>query len=450
MDSKINALFDTVEKQKDLLLEAERHLWRNPESGYREWKTHAYMKQQFEAMDLQVTEAGNIPGFYTDLDTGRPGPTLAIFAEMDSLIVPTHPECDPDTGAVHACGHHCQCAAMLGVAAALSAPGALEGLCGRIRLIVVPAEELIEISFRNQLQKDGVIRYLGGKQEFMARGILDGVDLAIMVHTSTTAGISCNAGSNGCITKEIVITGQSAHAGGHPHKGVNALYAANCALNAANALRETFQDSDSIRFHPIITAGGSAVNSIPDRVCLESYVRGATMEAIARENRKLNRAFAGTAAAMGCGIHIHDQHGYAPRFTDKVLKGIFQEVGSRLVPEEALGFTEAWSGGCSDMGDICQVMPAIHPYTGGAVGHSHGDDYYIVDPYLACVVSAKLQAGVAARLLWQDGAEAKRVLANTGSHPTISDYLAAIDKNCFDGDAVTYREDGSILLTFAN
>lgn len=450
MNSRINALFHAVEAASDKILAAERHIWKNPESGYREWKTHAYMKQQFEDLGYRVTEAGNIPGFYADVDTGRPGPTLAIFAEMDSLIVPTHPECDPETGAVHACGHHCQCAAMVGIAAALNAPGALDGLCGRIRLIVVPAEELIEIGYRNKLQKDGVIRYLGGKQEFMARGILDGVDLAIMVHTSTGVGISCNAGSNGCITKEMVITGQSAHAGGHPHKGINALYAANCALNAANALRETFQNSDHIRFHPIITAGGSAVNSIPDRVCLESYVRGASMEAIYRENRKLNRAFAGAAASMGCGLHIHDQHGYAPRSSDKVLQEVFRQVGARLVPEEELGFTDVWSGGCSDMGDVCQVMPAIHPYTGGAVGHSHGDDYYIVDPYLACVVSAKLQVGVAAQLLWQDGAEARRVIENAGSHPTIPDYLATIDKNCFYGEAVTYREDGSVLLTFMN
>ena len=450
MDRKFNALFDAVEQEKDRILTAERHLWKHPESGYREWKTHAYMVAQFEELGYAVTHAGNIPGFYVDVDTGRPGPKLGIFAEMDSLIVPTHPECDPETGAVHACGHHCQCAAMLGIAAALRAPGALDGLSGSIRLMVVPAEELIEIGYRNQLQKEGIIRYLGGKQEFMARGILDGVDLAIMVHTNNRSGITCNAGSNGCITKEIVITGKSAHAGGSPQNGVNALYAANCALNAANALRETFPDGDHIRFHPIITSGGHAVNSIPDRVCLESYVRGAGMEAIARENRKLNQAFAGSAAAMGCGIHIHDQHGYAPRFTDRVLKEIFREVGSRMVPEGKLEFTEVWSGGCSDMGDICQVMPGIHPYAGGAVGHSHGDDYFIVDPYLACVVSAKLQVGVAAQLLWQDGAEARRVVENAGSHPTIPEYLASVDKNCFDGDAVTYREDGSILLTFTN
>ena len=183
MDAKLNALFDAVEAQKEMILAAERHIWKNPESGYREWKTHAYMKKKFEELGYSVTEFGNIPGFYTDLDTGKTGPKLAIFAEMDSLIVPSHPEADPETGAVHACGHNCQCAAMLGVAAGFKAEGALDDLSGSIRLIVVPAEELIEVPFRKQLQKDGIIRYIGGKQELMYRGILDDVDLSFMVHT---------------------------------------------------------------------------------------------------------------------------------------------------------------------------------------------------------------------------------------------------------------------------
>lgn len=450
MDSKLSALFEAAENAKDRILAAERHIWANPESGYREWKTHTYMKAQFEELGYRVTEAGNIPGFYVDADTGKPGPKLAIFAEMDSLIVPTHPECDPETGAVHACGHHCQCAAMIGIAAALKAPGALEGLSGCIRLIVVPAEELIEIGYRNQLQKDGIIRYLGGKQEFMARGYLDGVDISIMVHTSASDGILCQAGSNGCITKEVVFSGQSAHAGGKPHLGINALYAANCAMTAANALRETFQEKDCIRFHPIITSGGGAVNSIPDKVVMESYVRGSNMEAISRENEKINRAIAGTAAAMGCGVHIHDQHGYAPRFADKALTEVFRNVGRRLVPEEKLDFSDTWSGGCSDMGDVCQVMPGIHPYTGGAIGHSHGDDYYIADPYLACVVSAKLQLGVTAELLWNKGDLAWQVVKKSGPHPTIAEYLAAVDKNCFDGDCVSYNPDGTVTLTYKN
>ena len=205
----LETLYKVVEDHKDAILAAERYIWQNPEPGYREWKTHAYMKEKFEEMGYCVTGFGNIPGFYVDLETGRPGPKLAIFAEMDSLIVPSHPEADPETGAVHACGHNCQCAAMLGIAAAFKSEGALDDLSGSIRLIVVPAEELIEVGYRKQLQADGVIRYMGGKQELMYRGILDGIDLSFMVHTENGTGFLCGDGSNGCITKTAVFTGKA-------------------------------------------------------------------------------------------------------------------------------------------------------------------------------------------------------------------------------------------------
>ena len=450
MNKTLDAVIQAVEEYKDTILAAERHIWNNPESGYREWKTHAYLKEQFEALGYTVTEAGNIPGFWTDVDTGRPGPTVAVFGELDSLIIPTHPECDPETGAVHACGHHCQCAALLGVAAGLKAPGALDGLSGRVRLIAVPAEEAIELGWRKQLKEQGVIHYIAGKQEFMYRGVLDDVDMALMIHTTGGTSLTCNRGGNGCVVKEAVFTGKAAHAGGAPHLGVNALYAANCAMQAANALRETFQDSDHIRFHPIITAGGDAVNAIPDRVVVESYVRGASMEAITRENAKVDRAFAGAAAAMGCQVHLWNHHGFAPILYDPTLIELMYEMGCEVMGEENLNFKkDGWSMGCSDIGDVSCVMPALHPYIGGQTGASHSKDFRITDPVLACVTSAKVQCALLVRLLEHDAEQGRRVLAeNKRNFPTIKEYLAQADRLCLDKQAVTYHEDGSVTLSF--
>ena len=443
----LNTMLQAIDGYKDSILAAERHIWKNPETGYKEWKTHAYMKEQFEALGYTVTEAGNIPGFWTDVDTGRPGPTVAVFGEMDSLIIPTHPECDPATGNVHACGHHCQCAALLGIAAGLKAPGALDGLVGRIRLIAVPAEELIEVGWRRQLKEQGVIRYLGGKQEFMYRGVLDGVDMSFMVHTSNGTKFGCNNGSNGCSIKEVVFTGKAAHAGGAPHLGNNALYAANCAMQTANALRETFRDNDHIRFHPIITEGGAAVNAIPDRVVVESYVRGATMSAIIRENDKINRAFAGSAAALGCSAQLWDHHGYAPREYDANLKEVCRQAGIAVMGEEQVTFDSNWGTGCSDMGDVSCVMPALHPNMGGASGTSHTSGYTIVDPVRACVDSAKVQCSILEQLLGQDAAAAKKILAEgRQDYPTIPEYLASVDRLCKDQPLVCYHEDGTVSL----
>ena len=450
MKQSLDTILQAVEAYQDTILAAERHIWKNPETGFREWKTHAYLKAKYEELGYAVTEAGNIPGFWTDVDTGRPGPRIAVFGELDALLVPAHPECDPETGAVHACGHHCQSAAMLGVAAALKAPGALDGLSGSVRLIAVPAEESEELDFRKQLKKQGVIRYLTGKPEFMARGALDNVDMAMMVHTAVDeTGLICGAGSNGVILKEATFLGVGAHSAGSPHMGINALYAANCGLQAANSLRETFPDDDHIRFHPIITKGGDAISTISDRVVVESYIAASSLEAIARENRKVNRAFAGAAAAMGAQVRLEDQHGYAPLVMDPTLKELFDQVGAEILGEDRLTFNNAWGSGCSDLGDVSCVMPVIHPEIGGSSGTDHSKDYFITDPVLACVGSAKVQCAMLVRLLENDAAEAGRVLAEgRQDYPTIAEYLAQIDALCIDRQSVTYDGERGARLAF--
>lgn len=457
-----------VEAHRQLILDTERHIWRNPESGFREWKTHAFLKAQYESLGLAPREFdripasvatksaadgkdrvfGKIPGFFVDFETGRPGPRLAIFGEMDSLIVPSHAECDKETGAVHSCGHHAQSAALLGVAAALASPGVLDGLSGSIRLIAVPAEEFIELGFRKDLRAKGVIRYLSGKQELIYRGLLDDVDLAFMVHTSVTKrAMTANAGSDGFISTEHVFLGKASHAGGAPQDGLNALYAANLAMNAANALRETFVDSEHIRFHPIITCGGSVANAIPDRVVVESCVRASTVDGAVRVNRKINRAFAGAAAAMGCRLEVHDLCGYLPRFNSPEINRVFHDIASSVFGEDKIDFGDGWGTGCSDMGDVSTLMPAAHPYIGGATGTEHGSDYVVVNPELACVTGAAVQTAAAAKLLENGAALAREIVSSYKPvFASPGEYLAAIDGIEFNGEVVQYGEKGEITI----
>ncbi|MBQ4543825.1 MAG: M20/M25/M40 family metallo-hydrolase, partial [Clostridia bacterium] len=236
----MKSIDNAVEKYRQIILDAERYIWKHPETGFREFKTSQYMAEKFEEMGYSLTMAGDIPGFYAVVDTGRPGPEVVIFAELDSLICPNHPECDKETGYVHACGHNAQCAALLGVAGALKEKEVLDKLCGRIKLCAVPAEELIEIGYRTELKKQGLIKYFGGKTEFLRRGYLDGADIVFMVHASSDFAVS--QGSVGCIAKKVTYKGLSAHAGGAPWDGINAVYAATQGLSAANAIRETFKE----------------------------------------------------------------------------------------------------------------------------------------------------------------------------------------------------------------
>lgn len=446
----MNRYLQYVEKYRQLILDAVDYIWKNPETGYREWKTHAYLEKAFTDLGYTLTKAGNIPGFTALVDTGREGPTVAVFGEMDSVLCAAHPEADPETGAVHACGHCAQTAALLGLAAALKEPGALDGLCGKILLVAVPAEELLEVEFREELKKQGIIRYFGGKVEFMYRGLLDGVDMAIMVHTSggksPTAEI--NAGSNGCLVKSITFEGVSAHAGAAPYRGVNALYAANLAMNAVNALRETFKDNSHIRFHPIITNGGDAVNVIPDTVCMESYVRGATMDEIVAVNRKVNRAIAASAAAIGAKVHLRDIPGYWPRKHPDSFFPALRQAMEQVVDNVHISSTE-WGAGCSDMGDVGAVMPALHPSISGAVGAAHGSNYFITDRETACVKSAALQLIYLSIILGDGAAEAKRIIAEyEPDFPSMQDYFAYIDKINLDIDAVRYEGDNTAVLNY--
>jgi len=429
-----------VEKHSQLILDAERYIWNHAETGYKEVQTSAYLEKIFRELGYELTMAGNIPGFVTVLDTGKPGPEVLILGEMDSIICPAHPEANPETGAVHSCGHNAQCAALVGIAAALKEPGILDKFCGRIRLCAVPAEELLEIEYRQGLVEKGIIKYMGGKPEFLSRGLFDGVDLAFMVHTSV--GYCVRGGSVGCLAKKITYKGVAAHAGGSPWAGKNALYAASCGLNAVNAIRETFQEADLIRVHPIMTHGGAMVNAIPAVATLESYVRGATFEGIAKANKKVNQAFIGAALSLGNQIDITDIPGYAPLNNDKELMKVTEEAAALAVPEYPFDSKDHMGTGSTDMGDLCSVMPVVHPYAGGAEGTGHGSDYYIKDPVAACVGSAKMQLGMLLVLLGDRGKRAKEIIANyKAPFPSKEAYLAYMDSLNTTGDRIEYIGD---------
>jgi len=443
----LSKIFDTVEKYRGKILEAEKFLWEHPETGYREWKSSAYLESEFEKLGYDLVKAGNIPGFYTDLDTGIKGPKILVLGELDSLICNEHPNADKETGAVHACGHNAQGAALLGIAAALKEEGALSGLCGSIRLCAVPAEELIETEFREELRKQGIIKYFGGKPEFLHRGYFDGVDIAFMVHTTNGENsFVSNIGNNGCIVKNIAYKGVASHAGGAPELGVNALYAANLGLSAINAIRETFVDYEHVRVHPIITKGGTAVNAIPSDVTLSTFVRGASMESILDTNKKVNRALAGCAAAMGAKVTIMDRPGYCPLINDTNLLAVAYEAMKEIAPEEEICISENWSTGSTDMGDLSAIMPAIHPYAGGAAGNAHGSDYFIRDKEKACINSAKMQLVLLSMLLSNGAETAKEILKNKNVRfSSKEEYLKNLDIFLTDKEAVEYQDDKIII-----
>ncbi len=443
-------ILDTVNENRTLILDTQNYIWAHPETGYREWNTSRYLQDIFENLGYELTMAGDIPGFYTVIDTGRPGPEVLILGELDSLICADHPDADPDTGAVHCCGHSAQCAALVGVAAALKEERILSTLCGRIRLCVVPAEELIEMDFRKSLKEQGIIHHFGGKPEFLRRGYFDGVDLAFMVHTTTNPNFFVNSGGVGCLAKTITYKGVAAHAGGSPWNGVNALYAANLGLNAINAIRETFKEPDIIRVHPIITTGGQAVNAIPEKTVIETYVRGSSFAAIAEASKKVNRALTGAALSLGANVDIEDVPGYAPYINNADMVALAGDALSEILPGKRFQHSGVISSGSTDMGDLGCIMPMMHPYAPGAVGTAHGADYFIQDPESACVQSAQWQLAFLYKLLENGGEKARQIMADYKPQFTSAkDYIDYLDSMENSGDRIDYQADGNAVVTLA-
>ncbi len=395
------------------------------------------MQEKFEELGYDVVCAGDIPGFYTVLDTGRPGPQILILGELDSVICPNHKDADAETGCVHACGHNAQCVALLGVAAALKEPQVCDKLCGKIRLCAVPAEELIEIAFRTDLRSKGIIKYFGGKSEFLYRGYFDGVDMAFMVHTARDFYV--NDGSVGCIAKTAHYKGVSAHAGICPWDGKNAIYAATQGMSAANAIRETFEEKDIIRFYPIITHGGEIPSAIPELVTLESFVRGKTFKAIENANAKINRALCGAALSLGVNIEILDTPGYAPLINCQDLVELTKEAADAIIPEEKFFIDHFTLSGSTDMGELCGLMPVVHPYAGGETGIPHGEDYYIEDAERACVKSAKMQIAMLLLLLRDNAKRANEIIAAfEPQFASKEEYFAYVDNINSQGDRIEY------------
>jgi amidohydrolase len=420
-------VYAAVDRRADEIIGLGEQIRRTPELGFKEFKTAKLVEDTLTKIGLAPKGGLAITGVRADLP-GRAGdgPTFAMLGELDALVVAGHPEADTTTGAAHACGHNAQVAGLLGAAMALVDTQAAQHLAGRLVFFAVPAEEYGDVEWRVTQARAGKLEFLGGKPELLRLGHFDDVDLSMMIHGTSRsedgkAGVP--ASNNGCIVKTIRYIGKAAHAGGAPHMGINALYAAQIALAGINAIRETFRDEDTIRVHPIITHGGSQVNVIPGEVRLETYVRGRTVEAIMAANTRVDRAFRAGALALGAKVEIETLPGYMPMSCDETMAGYFKATMATMVGEEnyrQIGHRT----GSTDMGDLSQVMPILHPYIGGARGTGHAADYEIVDKPLMYLAPAKALASMAIDLMYDGAAGARQVLKTAKPPMTREQYLS--------------------------
>jgi len=419
-----------IDEHRDEIIEIGEQIFKNPELGFKEHKTSALVKDVFKKLGLPYEENLAITGVKALAKGKNHDIKVAIMGELDAVVSPAHPCADPVTGAAHACGHNAQIAAMLGAAMGLVFGDVLDKLSGDVAFMAVPAEEYVELEFREKLRDEGKITFFGGKQEFIKIGAFDDIDMAMMVHS--TGGVEekkafVYGGAIGFIGKTIRYKGKEAHAGAEPDKGINALNAAMLGLMAIHVQRETFRDEDQVRVHPIITKGGDLVNIVPADVRLETYVRAKTIDAVVGANEKVNRALKAGAYAVGAEVEINEIPGYLPLQQEPTLGYLFAENIQGFIGKENI-IEGVDLTGSTDAGDVSHIIPTLHPTVGGFAGNAHSKDFKIVDPEMAYIIPAKAMALTVVDLLFDEAKLAKEIKSKFKPSFTKESYLKFWDE----------------------
>lgn len=414
LDKNEEKIISIIESHRDEIIEFGNDIYTHAELGYKEFRTADKFKEFIERKSEKLETNIAITGAKAYINENKKDNfSLALIGELDALRIPNHKYAVEGTGAAHCCGHHTQLAGVIGAAFALTDPEIKEALDGQIVFVTTPAEEYGEIEFKNTLVEEGKIRYGGGKCEMIRVGAFDDIDAALAHHTSMD-GVGIGSGScNGFVSKVIKIKGKGSHAAAAKEEGINALYAANLGLQALAYNKDTFYEKDCVRVHPIMTKGGDLVNVVPEEAVIETLVRGKTLEVVKDAAEKTDRSFKGGAIALGAKYRIETMPGYLPEVgqdvPDELIEGVKDVATNKkvaVVPKDFHG------GGSTDLGDLEHLLPVITLHTGGATGKGlHSSDFDIKDEDEAYVLTAKLFAISAYRLLKDNAKVAKKLKA---------------------------------------
>ncbi len=319
------------------LLDLSRRIHATPETAFQEQQACAWLtdtlarhgcrtERGIAGLDTAFRAEVNGPGDGSAGGSSR-APTVAILAEYDAL---------PEIG--HACGHNLICTAAVGAGIGLAA--VRDHLPGRALVLGTPAEE------------GG-----GGKVIMLQRGAFEGVDAAMMFHPAGYTLTERPSLASYRLTLKFL--GKPAHAAAAPHEGINALDALIQTFVSIGLLRQ--QVRDDARIHGIITYGGAAPNIIPDRAEAVFTVR-ATDSAYAK--KVLDRVIGcaqGAAQAAGAALEHTPRKGYDAIKPNRALAAAFaRHLAQMGWPQDPL--PERPRMGSTDMGDVSQVIPSIHPY----------------------------------------------------------------------------------------
>lgn len=317
-----------VQSISDLLIDISHQIWEQPELAFEERRAHDLLCRTLSEVGLETEPHAYGLETAFQASAGTEGPEIAVICEYDAL---------PGIG--HACGHNVIAAAGLG--AGLAAASMAAELGGRVRILGTPAEEG------------------GGGKVFMLReGAFEGLDAAMMIHpadhnlpTLTTLAVHC---------LKVHYTGVASHAAAAPHLGRNALDAAVLGYMNVAALRQHIRSDE--RVHGVFLNAGEAPNIVPMAASAHWFVRAATTQQLEELKARVVDCLAAGALAAGCVMDIEWlDPAYSEMSDNDRLLSRYQEnaelLGRPFADPEVVGYVM----GSTDMGNVSQVLPTIHP-----------------------------------------------------------------------------------------
>jgi amidohydrolase len=323
---------DAVNRRRGDLVDLSHSIHAEPELAFAEYRSCAKTQTLVAERGFEITKS---PG---GLDTAFRGDfgdgplVIGICAEYDAL---------PGIG--HACGHNIIAASAVGTALALSEVADELGL--KVVLLGTPAEEAG-----------------GGKVLLLKAGAFDDIAATVMLHP----GPFDIAAARSLALSQVAVEyrGKEAHAAVAPHLGVNALDAITVAQVAIGLLRQQLAPGQMM--HGIITDGGQATNVIPARAEMHYTMRAADASSLGELEQRMANCFLAGAVATGCDHEVSEtEPAYLELAPDLWLANTFRAEMERLGRSPASAEVEAAVPlGSTDMGNVTQVMPGIHPVVG--------------------------------------------------------------------------------------
>ncbi|SOX52465.1 amidohydrolase [Mycobacterium ahvazicum] len=383
-NTALDSVEDAVRRRGGDLVELSHAIHAEPELAFAEHRSCAKTQALVAERGFEVTAgAGGLDtAFRADFGSGPL--VIGVCAEYDAL---------PEIG--HACGHNIIAASAVGTALALAEVADELGLT--VALVGTPAEEAG-----------------GGKALLLEAGTFDDVAAAVMLHPGPTD----IAAARSLALSEVTVDyrGKESHAAVAPHLGVNAADAITVAQVAIGVLRQQLAPGQLV--HGIVTNGGQAVNVIPGHAALQYAMRAAELDSLRELEGRMFACFAAGALATGCEYEISTPSpAYAELKPDRWLAEICREEMRRLGRDPVSPeFETALPMGSTDMGNVTQVLPGIHPVigvdAGGATVHQRAFAAAAAGPSAdrAVVDGAVMLARTVVHLA-QDSAERDRVLA---------------------------------------